>query len=50
MKASTVLTGITNHGDYCDISTNGAQFRIYVLDENIIRIRSTFEKRVLRRT
>lgn len=26
-----------------DLKTNGAQFRIYLLDQNIIRIRGTFD-------
>lgn len=43
MKASTKLIGMDNHGDYLDLITNGARFRIYLLDQNIIRIRSTFD-------
>lgn len=44
MKNSTVLTKLTNEGNRLDIETNGAKFQVYLLDENIIRIRSTFEK------
>lgn len=44
MKASTKLISIDNHGDYLDVVTNGARFRIYLLDRNIIRIRSTFNQ------
>lgn len=43
MKASTKLIGMDNHGDHLDLITNGARFRIYLLDQNIIRIRSTFD-------
>lgn len=44
MKTSTKLTAIDNQTDYLDLDTNGAKFRIYLLDKNIIRIRSTFDK------
>ena len=44
MKTSTKLISMDNHGDYLDLVTNGARFRIYLLDQNIIRIRSTFDQ------
>lgn len=44
MKTSTKLLSIKNEGDYLYIQTNGAKFRVYLLDNNIIRIRSTFDK------
>jgi len=44
MKISTTITDIANHGDRLDITTDGARFQIYFLDENIIRIRSTFKQ------
>ncbi|WEV72621.1 TIM-barrel domain-containing protein [Bifidobacterium sp. ESL0790] len=43
-KTSTKLSGLTNCGDYLDVDTNGAKFRVYLIDENIIRIRSTFDE------
>lgn len=42
MKQTTKLEKIKNKDDYLEVKTNGAQFQIYVLDENIIRFRSTF--------
>lgn len=43
MKNSTKLLSINNQRDYLDLKTNAAQFRIYLLDQNIIRIRGTFD-------
>ncbi|MCT3566500.1 TIM-barrel domain-containing protein [Levilactobacillus brevis] len=43
MKVSSKLLSITNHHEYLDLVTDGAKFRIYLLDENIIRIRGTFD-------
>lgn len=43
MKNSTKLLSLDNHKDYLGVKTDGAQFRIYLLDENIIRIRGTFD-------
>lgn len=43
MKNSTKLLTVDNQTDYLDLDTNGAKFRIYLLDQNIIRIRSTFD-------
>lgn len=39
MKTSTKVLEINNQNDFLDVITNGARFRIYLLDENIIRIR-----------
>lgn len=44
MKNSTKLLSMGNQNDYLDLNTNGAKFRIYLLDKNIIRIRATFDK------
>ena len=43
VKISTRLTGLEHRGDHVDVSTDGARFQVYLLDENIIRIRSTFK-------
>lgn len=43
MKNSTKLLSVDNHNDYLELKTDGANFRIYLLDENIIRIRATFD-------
>ncbi|ANI96991.1 glycoside hydrolase family 31 protein [Pediococcus pentosaceus] len=43
MKTSRNLLNIKNNDDYLDIKTDGANFRVYLLDENIIRIRGTFD-------
>lgn len=43
MKVSSKLLSITNRHEYLDLVTDGAKFRIYLLDENIIRIRGTFD-------
>lgn len=42
MKTSTKILEIHNQSNFLDINTNGARFRIYLLDENIIRIKGTF--------
>ncbi|WP_224428852.1 glycoside hydrolase family 31 protein [Pediococcus acidilactici] len=42
MKTSTKVLEINNQNDFLDVITNGARFRIYLLDENIIRIKGTF--------
>lgn len=42
MKISTKLISLTNHGNRLDVETDGARFQIYLIDRNIIRIRSTF--------
>lgn len=42
MKTSTKVLKINNQNDFLDVITNGARFRIYLLDENIIRIKGTF--------
>ncbi|CAJ1229874.1 alpha-glucosidase [Levilactobacillus zymae] len=44
MKVSSKLLNVTDHHDYLDVATDGAQFRVYLLDENIIRIRGTFDQ------
>ncbi|MFD1125441.1 TIM-barrel domain-containing protein [Lentilactobacillus raoultii] len=43
MKTSSKLLNLTNKQDHLDLKTDGAQFRIYLLDDNIIRIRGTFD-------
>ncbi|MTV83296.1 TIM-barrel domain-containing protein [Secundilactobacillus folii] len=43
MKVSTKLLEVKNENDYLELHTNGAKFRIYLLDKNIIRIRGTFD-------
>lgn len=43
MKLSTKLLEIVDHDDFLELKTNGAQFRVYLLDENIIRMRGTFD-------
>ena len=43
MKNSTKLLSVDNHDDYLELKTDGANFRIYLIDENIIRIRATFD-------
>ena len=42
MKTTTRLVSLANHGDRLDVETDGARFQITLLDEHIIRIRSTF--------
>lgn len=42
MKMSTKITAVKNCGDYLLVQTDGAQFQIYLLDDNIIRLRGTF--------
>ncbi|MDR2008072.1 MAG: DUF4968 domain-containing protein [Alphaproteobacteria bacterium] len=42
MKTSNVLKSIEKTGDYLSVKTEGIQFQVYFLDENIIRLRGTF--------
>ncbi|WP_461239828.1 glycoside hydrolase family 31 protein [Paucilactobacillus sp. N302-9] len=42
MKLSTKLLQIDSNDDFIEIETNGAEFRVYLLDSNIIRMRGTF--------
>ena len=42
MKMSTKIVAVENCGDYLLVKTDGAQFQIYLLDDNIIRLRGTF--------
>src|SRR5699024_1606066 len=39
---STKIVAVENCGDYLLVKTDGAQFQIYLLDDNIIRLRGTF--------
>lgn len=43
MKNSSKIESITNHNNFLEINTDGAKFQVYLLDENIIRMRGTFE-------
>lgn len=43
MKVSTKLLELVNNGDSLELITNGARFKVYLLDENIIRMRGTFD-------
>src|SRR5699024_7695994 len=43
MKLSSKIQSVENRGDYLAIKTNGAQFQVYLLDDNIIRMRGTFK-------
>ncbi|KRM12151.1 TIM-barrel domain-containing protein [Paucilactobacillus suebicus] len=43
MKVSTKLLNVVNNDDFLELETNGAKFRVYLLDENIIRMRGTFD-------
>lgn len=43
MKVSRKLLSITPEGNDLLVKTDGAQFQIYLLDDNIIRIRGTFK-------
>ncbi|WP_282801761.1 glycoside hydrolase family 31 protein [Secundilactobacillus kimchicus] len=43
MKTSNKLQEVKNYGNYLLIRTEGAQFQVYLLNEDIIRIRSTFD-------
>jgi alpha-glucosidase len=42
MKVSQKVLDIKPEHDYLLVKTDGAQFQVYLLDENIIRIRGTF--------
>ncbi len=44
MKTSQKVLEITANKTVATIKTDGAQFQVYLLDENIIRIRGTFAK------
>ncbi len=44
MITSNLLTEIRNKDNFLKIETEGALFQVYLLDENIIRIRATFNK------
>ena len=43
MKNTTKLLNIENHKGFLELTTDGAKFRIYLLDENLIRVRGTFD-------
>lgn len=43
MKLSSKIQSVENCGDYLAIKTNGAQFQVYLLDNDIIRMRGTFK-------
>ncbi|MCH5464017.1 glycoside hydrolase family 31 protein [Levilactobacillus tujiorum] len=43
MKLSSKVQSVENRGDYLAIKTDGAQFQVYLLDNNIIRMRGTFQ-------
>lgn len=43
MKLSSKVQSVENRGDYLAIKTDGAQFQVYLLDNNIIRMRGTFK-------
>ncbi|NLR09252.1 MULTISPECIES: TIM-barrel domain-containing protein [Lactobacillaceae] len=43
MKLSSKVQSAENRGDYLAIKTDGAQFQVYLLDNNIIRMRGTFK-------
>ncbi len=43
MKRSTKLLKAVNNKDFLELITDGAKFRVYLLDKNIIRMRGTFD-------
>lgn len=43
MKTSTRLLQATQTDQYLDVSTNAAKYRIYLINDNVVRIRCTFE-------
>ncbi|WP_203650253.1 glycoside hydrolase family 31 protein [Secundilactobacillus yichangensis] len=44
MKTSSKLLNVDNQRDHLNLTTDGAKFQIYLLDDNIIRIRGTFDE------
>lgn len=44
LEVSRKLLSVKDEQNYISVKTNAAQFRIYFLDENIIRIRTTFKQ------
>lgn len=45
MQVSTKLTKVNDNTQYISVESNAAKFRVYFLDKNIIRIRTTFDKK-----
>ena len=49
MKLSSKIQSVENCGDYLAIKTNGAQFQVYLLDNDIIRMRGLSRMNLLQK-